>query len=127
MTNKFKVGDRVRVIDKEDGKYDKVGVVNSANDGSSYLPVHVIFEGFRDTDFFFERNLTLDAPEVRKAPKGPQAYKGNGKHVWELVIVGGSENYFVPTYRLRVPGGWLYAQDSALTFVPTPAVVGYAI
>ncbi len=70
----------------------------------------------------------------RKAPNGPQAYKGNGKHTMEQVSGD--------LYRLRVPGGWLYFdtykdEDSfdrterevsgSTTFVPVPEVVGYKI
>jgi hypothetical protein len=59
------------------------------------------------------------APKVKKAPKGPQAYKGNGKHAWELVTGDVS--------RLRVPGGWIYDSGEALAFVPVPQAVGYAV
>jgi hypothetical protein len=51
-------------------------------------------------------------------PKASQAYKGNGKHKWEKVVDC--------TYRLRVPGGWLYeTTDEAggcpsAVFVPSP-------
>jgi hypothetical protein len=58
----------------------------------------------------------------RKAPHGPQEYKGNGKHEWEQVTGC--------NWRLRVPGGWLYrthAGADSTTFVPTPAAVGYAV
>jgi hypothetical protein len=62
---------------------------------------------------------TFQSP-ARKAPKGPQAYKGNGKHEWEPVTS--------VTNRLRVPGGWLYETgDSAPCFVPVPDVTGYSI
>jgi hypothetical protein len=57
-------------------------------------------------------------------PKGPQAYKGNGGHGWEKVsdqtVNHGS------TWRLRVPGGFLYLYNNANpVFVPMPEVVGY--
>jgi hypothetical protein len=55
----------------------------------------------------------------RKAPHGPQEYKGNGKHQWEQV-----DPY---TSRLRVPSGWLYEHGCTITFVPLPAAVGYAV
>lgn len=70
----------------------------------------------------------------RKAPKGPQVYRGNGKHSMELV--------YGDLHRLRVPGGWLYFDTyvdkdegkfgsrelcGATTFVPVPEVVGYKI
>jgi hypothetical protein len=58
----------------------------------------------------------------RKAPKGPQEYRGNGRHTWEGVGAG-------KTMRLRVPGGWLYRDggDASSTFVPMPDVVGYVV
>jgi hypothetical protein len=57
----------------------------------------------------------------KKAPKGKQEYKGNGKHSWETVVDTVS--------RLRVPGGWLYRDDRnmATVFVPVPQAVGYAV
>ena len=60
----------------------------------------------------------------RSRPRGAQEYKGNGKHEWEEVATG--------TDRLRVPGGWLYAVSfedgsDAVTFVPVPNAVGYAV
>lgn len=64
-------------------------------------------------------------PAKRKAPHGPQKYKGNGTHTWEETAEG--------TQRLRVPGGWiynLYNDDNATeaaVFVPVPDVVGYSI
>lgn len=65
-------------------------------------------------------------PVVRKRPRGDQGYKGNGKHAWEKVV-----SHPASVDRLRVPGGWLYANNFAtprtLVFVPVPAVVGYAI
>lgn len=72
----------------------------------------------------------------RRRPNGPQAYKGNGKHKWELVTEDpkGAGH----TYRLRVPGGFLYRTVSvdqlvdepvaqSTVFVPLPEVVGYAV
>ena len=57
----------------------------------------------------------------RKAPRGAQAYRGNGEHAWEQVTDD--------CQRLRVPGGWLYSDEShmSLAFVPVPSVVGYAV
>jgi hypothetical protein len=64
--------------------------------------------------------LTAEAPKKkRKAPHGPQEYKGNGKHEWEDVTGC--------TMRLRVPGGWLYSCGDSSTFVPVPEAVGYAV
>lgn len=56
--------------------------------------------------------------------RAPQAYKGNGKHEWEVVTQEGSSH---PTTRLRVPGGWLYRHGSHVSFVPMPEVSGHAI
>lgn len=66
----------------------------------------------------------------KKSPNGPQAYKGNGKYVWETVVEGDDDEEIVAILRLRVPGGWLYSDDTTggpMTFVPTPAIVGYPI
>lgn len=75
------------------------------------------------------------SPTKRSAPKGEQAYKGNGKHVWEPVIgdyAGGN----TATHRLRVPGGWLYRTSqtygqqngqTVTTFVPMPEIVNYPV
>lgn len=59
--------------------------------------------------------------EKRKAPRGAQAYRGNGNHDWEVVAED--------TLRLRVPGGWIYSDNtnSSFVFVPMAEVVGYAI
>jgi hypothetical protein len=71
-----------------------------------------------------------EEPVKRKAPRGAQAYRGNGQHDWEDVTADGD------TKRLRVPGGWLYAtvsrvngkvKDTNKVFVPVPDVVGYAV
>jgi hypothetical protein len=73
-----------------------------------------------------------EAPKpTKKAPKGAQAYKGNGKHSQEVV----SSDKATHVQRLRVPGGWLYTTTthdgeyfhSTTVFVPAPEVVGYAI
>ena len=59
-----------------------------------------------------------------KTPKGPQAYKGNGKQNWETV----TNDLMFSTYRLRVPGGWLYAEGAGdPVYVPMPDAVGYSI
>ena len=59
------------------------------------------------------------------APHGSQEYKGNGKHSWETVTLAKGEEM----KRLRVPGGWLYADAGVITmcFVPVPSVVGYKV
>lgn len=73
-------------------------------------------------------------------PHGAQEYRGNGSHKWEEVTVDprGAGH----TYRLRVPGGWLYRTVATFpdlgapnddvvapstVFVPLPAMVGYVI
>lgn len=64
--------------------------------------------------------------------KQSQEYNGNGNHKWEPVVT----TYTTGTFRLRVPGGWLYrsavdiGRDTVLateTFVPMPAVVKHAV
>lgn len=85
--------------------------------------------------------MGFDKPaKTRSAPNGAQAYKGNGKHKWELV--SSDEKEYGHTYRLRVPGGWLYRTVTTLpslvgdeaepiavaqSFVPVPNAVGYAV
>lgn len=64
---------------------------------------------------------------TKRRPHGAQEYKGNGEHEWEKVTG--------ETYRLRVPGGWLYGRKRSYgnsgygdtTFVPVPNAVGYVI
>lgn len=68
-------------------------------------------------------------------PQGTQEYKGNGNHDWEHVVDFCAFSNDGPpdsTYRLRVPGGWLYriVDDEGTTgcvFVPVPNIVGYQI
>ena len=72
-------------------------------------------------------------PTKKPTPKGAQAYKGNGKHKWEVVAVDAVTH----TQRLRVPGGWLFmtntindemdTHNTNTVFVPVPEVVGYAV
>jgi hypothetical protein len=47
--------------------------------------------------------------------KADQKYKGNGNHEWEFAALN--------TYRLRVPGGWLYRYEipGESYYVPPPA------
>ena len=65
-----------------------------------------------------------------------QAYKGNGKHTWEIVHSAANAMVMENTTRLRVPGGWLYraciltkdgdtltSSVMSTTFVPLPAVL----
>lgn len=59
-------------------------------------------------------------------PRGPQMYRGNGKHEWQRVIDGTPGQWI--TWRLRVPGGFLYRYgDVSPVFVPMPEVVGYVV
>jgi hypothetical protein len=75
-------------------------------------------------DIYEPRPLPTAVPKP-KAPNGPQAYRGNGNHSWE--IVDDSTGRW-PTNRLRVPGGWLYRYgDGMVVFVPVPSAVGYVI
>jgi hypothetical protein len=65
---------------------------------------------------------------TKKRPKGAQEYKGNGSHQWENV----TNLYSGDTWRLRVPGGWLYRfqpnyGNPTMSFVPVPNAVGYAV
>lgn len=64
--------------------------------------------------------VDYDTPP-KVAPHASQEYRGNGKHVWEHVVS--------VTWRLRVPGGWLYteADRGSTTFVPMPEVVKYKV
>jgi hypothetical protein len=67
----------------------------------------------------------------RKAPKGPQQYRGNGEHVWEDVgyQTVTSPMKMLDVERLRVPGGWLYRSNANAwgVFVPVPEAVGYVV
>jgi hypothetical protein len=96
------------------------------------FPVRVQFDESRkqhcETNSYEHEDLEL--VKDKKTPKGPQAYKGNGKHEWECVVLDDVLKF--GTYRLRVPGGWLYGTGdnyrfSNVTFVPVPEVVGYSI
>jgi hypothetical protein len=88
-----------------------------------------------------EMGFNKPAPPRQPAPKGAQAYRGNGQHKWEPVTEDTKGAGY--TYRLRVPGGWVYRTVTTLpkltefdedtpmaqstVFVPVPDVVGYAI
>lgn len=75
----------------------------------------------------------IEKVKSKKSPKGSQAYKGNGKHTFEVVVehdVNGERGGAARgVYRLRVPGGWLYRSHGGhtMTFVPVPEVVGYKV
>jgi hypothetical protein len=57
--------------------------------------------------------------------KSDQKYRGNGEHAWEYV----TDN----TFRLRVPGGWVYRYGTqldeavAMTTVVMPTVVKHKV
>jgi hypothetical protein len=134
MAKKFKVGDKVVVVVGGESTtgwtFGKTGTVVRVDDDAMALvrfkKVDALERGHGPGNrewFLDEDELVLAPPKDRKAPKGPQAYKGNGKHEWEYVTYS--------TERLRVPGGWLYrfasASGSDISFVPVPEAVGYAV
>lgn len=137
---KLTVDQRVLVTGTQDYETfsNEPGVVNHVSDKvGTYCGgyISVLFdkwsrgEGPRNWNFYGDDarafSITKEKPVaavVKKAPKGAQAYKGNGKHEWELVSRA--------TFRLRVPGGWLYRDSTdagTMVFVPVPDVVGYPI
>ena len=69
----------------------------------------------------YKRDWFELVPAKRKS-RATQDYKGNGNHTWEVVIpMKDHEEFSVEAMkRLRVPGGWLYADDNLTfaTFVP---------
>jgi hypothetical protein len=129
-------GQLVKVKGNQDGKRfsNEPGVVTDRNDNYVTVRFDEWTEGHgtggREWNFFVEDvadyNIIPQKPKAdKKRPRGPQEYRGNGKHEWEDVTDG--------TRRLRVPGGWLYVYDESgvsaptMGFVPTPEVVGYVI
>lgn len=127
-TKKFKVGDTVRVIQKNYEHEGKRAVVTSIDNDVDHYPIGVDY-GVDDggLDWLDEDELVLVSTRKKKKTKIGQAYRGNGKHMWERVTDG--------TARLRVPGGWLYKTidtagklliTRAVTFVPMPEVVRQA-
>jgi hypothetical protein len=146
--DKLTVGQRVTVTGTQDGEAFNAdaGVVVASPSWAEPNVRTINFDTWRkgwgpdDKSWSFEpaevRKFTITVipeapkaePKPRKAPKGAQAYKGNGKHSWEQ----SSDQ----TYRLRVPGGWLYgtkldgygaSRVRDIVFVPVPQVVGYAV
>ena len=112
----------------------EIGALDSGSD-------EIIFDRVRARELYDAIGDVMDfspasvpAP-VKARPRGAQEYKGNGNHKWEEVSVDAKGAGH--TYRLRVPGGWLYrtvstddrgytdAQSSC--FVPMPDTVGYAV
>jgi hypothetical protein len=130
----FKVGDVV--ISSESATQQLMGTVVEAEVASCLVQFPSWDKGhdggaFDDSkDKWWVENEYLSKVAVekkKKAPKGKQAYRGNGKHSWEPVTGN--------TVRLRVPGGWLYGRASTVSpetvrdavFVPVPQAVGYAV
>jgi hypothetical protein len=124
MRHDLKIGDRVKVT--KDCTYSDKITVGMEGDVAGTAPLWVAFD-CGTAWCFTEPSDGKVAPvtKAKKAPKGKQAYKGNGKHTWEPVTGC--------VVRLRVPGGWLYGKTiggeplAYMTFVPTPEVVGYKI
>ncbi len=135
MTTKFKKGATVRSMWSDDWTHGLTGRV--VRDGDEPGDVLVRFSkddaegqghGKDNREWYInEDDLELVAHKARKAPHGPQEYKGNGKHAWELVVSRtGSDAPSV--HRLRVPGGWIYKpRFSGGVFVPTPEAIGYKV
>lgn len=75
-----------------------------------------------------ELKITEPTQTKLQATKPSQAYKGNGKHTWEMVTGRDRTLHVASTTRLRVPGGWLYKPyGSASVFVPMPEVVKHKV
>jgi hypothetical protein len=129
----LKVGQRVVVSGDQDGfSFDaEAGEIIERESEHLLVRFDMWFKGHGADDnewHFYDydaKGFTIKAekPATKKKPHGSQEYKGNGKHQWEEVTSDGSWN----TQRLRVPGGWLYRRGGAMTFVPVPEVVGYAV
>lgn len=134
----YKVGDRVRI--KEAYGPIHAGATATLTEAfatsTPYLRVQwddsslgYANGGYRSTRF---EKIKPEKPKAAPKPKKPsQAYKGNGKHTWE--IVNHERNSIVArdpgtVWRLRVPGGWLYGKRiGASVFVPMPAVVNHKV
>jgi hypothetical protein len=139
----FNEGDKVRVIRPECGKRrGSIGTVVEID--GDYVGVE--FKGWADGhdgpfkdhrktcwNFFDVQKqlLVIEPTPVKPEPapkvaKPDQSYKGNGKHTWECVVVGGVLS--PRTERLRVPGGWLYKpRATSAVFVPMPEVVKHKV
>lgn len=141
------VGTRVLVSGKQDGKQfdNEPGTIIRRNAYETTEEIPVRFDTWSDGhgvgdhqwNFFdydrkdftiVEAPVVKAEPKPKKRPHGAQEYKGNGKHSWERV----EGDAYVRTERLRVPGGWLYRNvrgefTKAMTFVPVPQAVGYAV
>jgi hypothetical protein len=119
------VGDIVRLSAWQGKGYKVIGIdgdVVTVDHNGSPFP----YRGYND--WVVVKTANTKPAKTKKAPKGPQAYKGNGKHTWESV----DRTDDIVTTRLRVPGGWLYRVarnefTKSVTFVPVPEVVGYSI
>jgi hypothetical protein len=129
----LKLGQRVTVFGTQDGQTfdDHVGVITEVDADTVVVTFDTWDNGWSDGSHnwrFYAHEarrfnilpLVETKAVAKKRPHGAQEYKGNGKHVWEDVIIG-------DTVRLRVPGGWLYYTVGTTTFVPVPQAVGYAV
>lgn len=136
MTKKmrFKVGQKVTVTNGDIVvPTGSVGVVTNDSGEGTFYPYTVKADDISQVSHFDAEDLKAFRKE-RKAPNGPQVYKGNGAHEWELVTL---HNMLGRTYRLRVPGGWLYRYvdlsngttpiTRAMELVPAPEAIGYKV
>jgi hypothetical protein len=92
--------------------------------GDKKIVGYVVPEELRAARDALNIALGEDAAPSRARPHGDQEYLGNGEHEWEEVCVSNNDG---TTWRLRVPGGWIYDTPRGSVFVPMPEVVGYAI
>ncbi|TAJ97129.1 MAG: hypothetical protein EPO10_26505 [Reyranella sp.] len=136
--NRDGIGGTFRVEKDEDG--DLSVIANGKFDGER-ASVWLNPAAARQLYNAIGAEMGFDKPaKTRTAPKGAQAYKGNGNHKWEEVTTDPKGAGY--TYRLRVPGGWLYRTVTTVpgylgeepipvaqstVFVPVSDVVGYAV
>jgi hypothetical protein len=136
LISELKVGDRVKMLATPKGKEGVVIAINEMQEEATiqiegWVGGHSAYgpEKSQDKLWVWDNDVELIPPTPvkakKKTPKGQQAYKGNGKHKWELVVV---EDEGSNVHRLRVPGGWLYRDNwNGLVFVPVPEAVGYVV
>lgn len=139
-----KVGMRVRVKDTYppgedyDGELNgREGVVISGGDRDyAYVSFEGWLHGWSDREhrsccWAISPKYLEAASEVVAIKKSRgQAYLGNGKHQWEAVVPAQQmEEHIRPTWRLRVPGGWLYKVGTyePPVFVKMPEVVKHKV
>jgi len=114
----------LRTVTGDDGAEHLIRVRN--DDKCAWLPKGGRWIVLRNVPVENDARAEVGA-EIASRPHGPQEYKGNGQHSWEVVVPAGRTTG--QTMRLRVPGGWVYRYgvNGAPVFVPMPAVVGYPI